>query len=90
MMTIKSEISKHEETLKEYQMYKRFLESLTPPVKENFYFNIFFNKLVFFPQEWLEQKALERKKRVEAKRKEAAADQQERGNLLICWLNNIL
>ncbi|CAD5122010.1 DgyrCDS10462 [Dimorphilus gyrociliatus] len=61
MMTIKSEISKHEETLKEYQMYKRFLESLTPP-------------------EWLELRALDRKKRVEAKRKEAAADQQERAS----------
>ncbi|XP_064605525.1 LOW QUALITY PROTEIN: cilia- and flagella-associated protein 100-like [Liolophura sinensis] len=30
MMAIKSEISKYEDTLKEYQMYKRFLESLTP------------------------------------------------------------
>ncbi|KAL3853111.1 hypothetical protein ACJMK2_016688 [Sinanodonta woodiana] len=31
MMTIKSEISKYEDTLKEYQLYRRFLESLTPP-----------------------------------------------------------
>lgn len=30
MMSIKSEISKYEEMLKEYQLYKRFLESLTP------------------------------------------------------------
>nr|CAB3228545.1 coiled-coil domain-containing protein 37 [Phallusia mammillata] len=30
MMGIKSEISKHEETLKEYIMYKGFLEKLTP------------------------------------------------------------
>ena len=32
MMAIKSEISKYEDTLKEYQLYKRFLESLTPKV----------------------------------------------------------
>lgn len=30
MMTIKSEISKYEDTLKEYQMYRAFLENLTP------------------------------------------------------------
>ena len=32
MMSIKSEISKYEDTLKEYQMYRSFLENLTPPV----------------------------------------------------------
>lgn len=32
MMAIKSEISKYEDTLKEYQLYKEFLENLTPPV----------------------------------------------------------
>ncbi|XP_076448152.1 cilia- and flagella-associated protein 100-like [Babylonia areolata] len=31
MMAIKSEISKYEDTLKEYQLYKRFLDTLTPP-----------------------------------------------------------
>jgi len=31
MMAIKSEISKYEDTLKEYQLYKKFLEALTPP-----------------------------------------------------------
>ncbi|KAL8558193.1 hypothetical protein ACOMHN_036282 [Nucella lapillus] len=30
MMAIKSEISKYEDTLKEYQLYKRFLDALTP------------------------------------------------------------
>lgn len=33
MMTIKSDISKYEDTLKEYLLYKRFLESLTPSVR---------------------------------------------------------
>ncbi len=32
MMAIKSEISKYEDTLKEYLLYKRFLEALTPKV----------------------------------------------------------
>ena len=32
MMAIKSEISKSEDTLKEYQLYRRFLDSLAPPV----------------------------------------------------------
>ena len=32
MVGIKSEISKHEDTLKEYQLYRSFLESLIPPV----------------------------------------------------------
>ena len=32
MMAIRSEISKYEDTLKEYQLYKRFLEALTPKV----------------------------------------------------------
>lgn len=32
IMSIKSEISKYEEMLKEYQQYRRFLEALTPPV----------------------------------------------------------
>ena len=32
MMVIKSEISKAEDQLKEYQLYKRFLEALTPKV----------------------------------------------------------
>ena len=32
MMAIRSEISKYEDTLKEYQMYKKFLEALTPKV----------------------------------------------------------
>lgn len=32
MMTIKSEISKYEDTLKEYQLYKNFLISVTPKV----------------------------------------------------------
>ena len=32
MMAVKSEISKYEDTLKEYQLYKRFLEALTPSV----------------------------------------------------------
>jgi len=31
-MAIKSEISKYEDTLKEYQLYKRFLFSVTPKV----------------------------------------------------------
>ncbi|XP_025108512.1 cilia- and flagella-associated protein 100-like [Pomacea canaliculata] len=31
IMSIKSEISKYEEMLKEYQQYRRFLEALTPP-----------------------------------------------------------
>ena len=30
MMSIKSEISKYEDTLKEYQLYKKFLDALTP------------------------------------------------------------
>ncbi|XP_055999216.1 cilia- and flagella-associated protein 100-like isoform X1 [Ostrea edulis] len=30
MMAIKSEISKYEDTLKEYQMYRKFLDNLTP------------------------------------------------------------
>jgi hypothetical protein len=33
MMGIKSEISKSEDTLKEYQLYKKFLEALTPKVQ---------------------------------------------------------
>ena len=33
MMAIKSEISKYEETLKEYQLYKKFLDALTPKVR---------------------------------------------------------
>lgn len=32
MMAIKSEISKYEDTLKEYQMYRKFLDNLTPQV----------------------------------------------------------
>jgi len=32
IMAIKSEISKYEDTLKEYQLYKRFLFSVTPKV----------------------------------------------------------
>ena len=32
MMAIKSEISKHEDILKEYMLYKKFLERLTSPV----------------------------------------------------------
>ena len=32
MMAVKSEISKYEDTLKEYQLYKKFLETLTPKV----------------------------------------------------------
>ena len=32
MMSIKSEISKYEDTLKEYQLYKDFLDDLTPKV----------------------------------------------------------
>lgn len=32
MMAIKSEISKYEDTLKEYQLYKKFLDNLTPQV----------------------------------------------------------
>ncbi len=35
MMAIKSEISKYEDTLKEYQLYKKFLEALTPKVEVN-------------------------------------------------------
>ena len=34
MMAIKSEISKYEDTLKEYQLYRRFLDGLTPPVRQ--------------------------------------------------------
>ena len=34
MVGIKSEISKHEDTLKEYQLYRSFLESLIPAVSE--------------------------------------------------------
>ena len=33
MMGIRSEISKYEDTLKEYLLYKRFLEALTPKVR---------------------------------------------------------
>lgn len=32
MMAIKSEISKYEDTLKEYHMYRKFLDNLTPQV----------------------------------------------------------
>jgi len=32
IMAIKSEISKYEDTLKEYQLYKKFLFSVTPKV----------------------------------------------------------
>ena len=32
MMAIKSEISKNEDTLKDYMLYKQFLDTLTPPV----------------------------------------------------------
>lgn len=32
MMGIKSEIAKYEDTLKEYEMYRHFLESLIPQV----------------------------------------------------------
>lgn len=32
IMTIKSEISKFEDILKEYQMYRKFLDNLTPQV----------------------------------------------------------
>ena len=32
MMSVKSEISKYEDTLKEFQLYKKFLEALTPKV----------------------------------------------------------
>lgn len=32
MMGIKSEISKYEELLKEYQLYKRFLDDVSPEV----------------------------------------------------------
>ena len=32
MMAIRSEISKYEDTLKEYQLYKKFLEELAPKV----------------------------------------------------------
>ena len=56
MMAIRSEISKYEDTLKEYQLYKKFLEALTPKVMShmfmtapqhmylgrNFLFNLFF------------------------------------------------
>ena len=42
MMAVKSEISKYEDTLKEYQLYKKFLEALTPKV--SFAWNI--HKLV--------------------------------------------
>jgi hypothetical protein len=33
MMAVKSEISKYEDTLKEYQLYKKFLDALTPQVR---------------------------------------------------------
>ena len=33
MMAIKSEISKNEDTLKDYMLYKQFLDTLTPPVR---------------------------------------------------------
>ncbi len=36
MMAIKSEISKYEDTLKEYQLYKKFLETLTPKVSSDY------------------------------------------------------
>lgn len=35
MMAIKSEISKYEDTLKEYQLYKKFLETLSPKVRKH-------------------------------------------------------
>ena len=37
MMAIKSEISKYEDTLKEYQMYRKFLDNLTPQVCISFF-----------------------------------------------------
>jgi hypothetical protein len=33
MMAIKSEISKNEDTLKDYMLYKQFLDTLTPTVR---------------------------------------------------------
>ena len=39
MMAIKSEISKYEDTLKEYQMYRKFLDNLTPQVCISFFDN---------------------------------------------------
>lgn len=39
MMSIKSEISKYEDTLKEYQMYRNFLENLTPAVGNSLFLN---------------------------------------------------
>ncbi|KAK2571476.1 Cilia- and flagella-associated protein 100 [Acropora cervicornis] len=41
MMAIKSEISKNEDTLKEYMLYKQFLDSLTPQASMNFFFFFF-------------------------------------------------
>ena len=37
MMAIKSEISKYEDTLKEYQLYKKFLDALTPKVNDHIF-----------------------------------------------------
>lgn len=35
-----SEISKNEDTLKEYMLYKQFLDSLTPQASINFFFTV--------------------------------------------------
>jgi len=40
MMAIRSEISKYEDTLKEYQLYKKFLEALTPKVITSFFLSL--------------------------------------------------
>jgi len=48
IMAIKSEISKYEDTLKEYQLYKRFLFSVTPKVVLLFIVSILLILLYYF------------------------------------------
>ena len=47
MMAIKSEISKYEDTLKEYQMYRKFLDNLTPQVCIYIYELISLSRLIY-------------------------------------------
>ena len=48
MMGIKSEISKFEDTLKEYKLYKKFLTSVTPKVKKEAFFSRRFDYFFLF------------------------------------------
>ena len=48
-----SEISKNEDTLKEYMLYKQFLDSLTPQASINFFFNCIFGHFIWLIDRWL-------------------------------------